>query len=49
MAGIDVEQIIPLDLLTETPTLDQIRSYDALMVGGSGAYYVTKGNLPGFE
>jgi len=29
--------------------LDQIREHDALMVGGSGAYYVTKGNLPGFH
>ena len=49
MAGIDVEQVVPLDLLAETPTLDQITAHDALMVGGSGAYYVTKGNLPGFQ
>jgi GMP synthase (glutamine-hydrolysing) len=49
MAGIDVRQIVPLDLLRETPTLEQIQGYDALMVGGSGAYYVSKGNLPGFE
>lgn len=49
MTGLDLEQVVPLDLLTETPTLDQIRQHDALMVGGSGAYYVTKGNLPGFQ
>lgn len=49
MAGLDVERIIPLDLLQETPTIGKIRAYDALMVGGSGAFYVTKGNLPGFN
>ena len=49
MANIDVGQIVAFDLLKEMPTLDQIQGHDALMVGGSGAYYVTKGNLPGFE
>lgn len=49
LAGVTVSQIVPLDLLHETPTLKQVLSHDALMVGGSGAYYVTKGNLPGFE
>ena len=49
LAGIETSQIVPLDLLQETPTLKQVLSHDALMVGGSGAYYVTKGNLPGFE
>jgi len=48
-AGLDLNQIVPLDLLQKTPTLDEIRAYDALMIGGSGAYYVTKGNLPGFK
>jgi GMP synthase (glutamine-hydrolysing) len=49
MTKLAPEQIVPLDLLKQTPTLDQIREHDALMVGGSGAYYVTKGNLPGFQ
>jgi len=49
MSGLALDQVVPLDLLQVTPTLDQIRQYDGLMVGGSGAYYVTKGNLPGFE
>jgi GMP synthase (glutamine-hydrolysing) len=49
MTKLALEQVVPLDLLTQTPTLDQIREHDALMVGGSGAYYVTKGNLPGFQ
>lgn len=49
MTGLKLDQIVPLDLLTQTPTLEQIRKHDALMVGGSGAYYVTRGNLPGFQ
>ena len=49
MTDLQLDQVTPLDLLTHTPTLEQIREHDALMVGGSGAYYVTKGNLPGFH
>lgn len=48
-AGLDVEQIIPHDLLSGPPSLRKVLSYDALMVGGSGDYYVSKGNLPGFS
>jgi GMP synthase (glutamine-hydrolysing) len=47
-AGLDVGQIIPCDLLAGTPSLQEVLGYDALMVGGSGDYYVSKGNLPGF-
>ena len=47
-AGLDVEQFVPCDLLSGTPSLKQVLRYDALMVGGSGDYYVSKGNLPGF-
>jgi GMP synthase (glutamine-hydrolysing) len=49
MAGITEECVLPYDLLTNTPTLSIIRQYDALMVGGSGDYYVSKGNLPNFQ
>ncbi|MFN2278979.1 MAG: type 1 glutamine amidotransferase [Candidatus Promineifilaceae bacterium] len=45
-AGLDPEQIVPFDLLEDTPTLAEIRRCDALMVGGSGAYSVSKKNLP---
>lgn len=45
-AGLDIEQIVPHDMLEKPPTLAQIRQYDALMVGGSGAYSVYKQNLP---
>ncbi len=47
-AGLDIEQIVPYDLLSGTPTLRETLGYDALMVGGSGDFYVSKGNLPGF-
>lgn len=45
-AGLDLEQIVPFDLLQNTLTLADVRGYDALMIGGSGAYSVSKNNLP---
>lgn len=45
-AGLAIEQIVPHDMLEKPPTLAQIRQYDALMVGGSGAYSVVKHHLP---
>jgi GMP synthase (glutamine-hydrolysing) len=48
MAGVAEEQVIPYDLLTSTPSLATVRQFDALMIGGSGDYYVSKGNLPNF-
>jgi len=35
------------DLLEGPPTLRELRRFDALMVGGSGDFYVSKGDLPG--
>lgn len=49
LAGIDEANVIPYDLLNNTPTLAEVRKYDALMVGGSGDYYVSKGNLPNLQ
>jgi GMP synthase (glutamine-hydrolysing) len=43
------EQIVPFDLLSGTLTLTEIRKYDALMIGGSGEYYVSKKNLPSYQ
>ena len=43
------EQIVPFDLLTGTPSLAEVRKHDALMIGGSGDYYVSKKNLPSYE
>lgn len=48
-AGLDLEQIVPHDLLSGLPSLQKVLSHDAIMVGGSGDYYVSKGNLPGFS
>ncbi len=48
MSSLEVENIVPYDLLSGTPSLKEVRSFDALMVGGSGDYYVSKQNLPGF-
>jgi len=46
-AGLDLQQIVPHDLLAGPPTLAQIRQFDALMIGGSGAFSVSQTNLPG--
>ena len=48
-AGLNADQVTPHDLLQGPPSMDQIRRYDALMIGGSGDFYVSKGNLPHFE
>lgn len=48
-AGLDLEQIVPHDLLTGPPPVVQVLRHDAVMVGGSGDYYVSKENLPRFE
>lgn len=45
-AGLQIQQIIPHDLLSGPPTLDQICFFDALMIGGSGAFSVSQNNLP---
>jgi GMP synthase (glutamine-hydrolysing) len=47
-AGLALEQVIPWDLLEGPPSLPEVIKYEALMVGGSGDYYVSKGNLPHF-
>ena len=47
--GLALEQIVPWDLLGGPPTLSEARMFDAVMVGGSGDYYVSKRSLPHFE
>jgi GMP synthase (glutamine-hydrolysing) len=46
-AGLPQAAIQPYDLLSGTPTIDDVLAHDALFIGGSGDYYVSKGNLPG--
>ena len=36
-------------LCQSTPSIAELRRHDAVMIGGSGSYYVTKGDLPDFE
>jgi GMP synthase (glutamine-hydrolysing) len=48
-AGLPLEQIVPHDVLAEPLTMVRVKQFDALMVGGSGDYYVSKGNLPHFQ
>ena len=47
-AGLDVENITPYDLLSQTPNMKEVKKFDVLMIGGSGEYYVSKQNLPRF-
>ncbi len=44
--GVAEHQIISHDLLTGPPSLARLRRHDALMVGGSGEFYVSKRHLP---
>lgn len=48
-ARLPIESVVPHDLLGGPPTLAQVKSHDALMVGGSGDYYVSKMNLPHYR
>jgi GMP synthase (glutamine-hydrolysing) len=48
-AGVPLENIIPHNLLVATPTIARARQLDAVMIGGSGEYFVSKGNLPNFQ
>lgn len=45
-AGVAEDRVVPHDLLGSAPSLRRTRSFDALMIGGSGDFYVSKGNLP---
>jgi GMP synthase (glutamine-hydrolysing) len=47
--GLPATHVVPHDLCAGPPTLARVREHDALMVGGSGDYYVSRGNLPHFD
>ena len=44
--GLEPEQIVSHDLLTGPPPLRRLRQHDAMMVGGSGEFNVSTGDLP---
>lgn len=47
--GLPLESVVPHDLLLGPPSLDRVKQFDALMVGGSGDYYVSNRSLPHFD
>jgi GMP synthase (glutamine-hydrolysing) len=47
--GLTAENIVAHDLCAGPPPAERVRAFDAVMVGGAGDYYVSKGNLPQFE
>lgn len=47
--GLPVDRIVPHDLLSGPPSIDKVRQFDAVMVGGSGDYYVSQRSLPDFD
>jgi GMP synthase (glutamine-hydrolysing) len=47
--GLPDEAIVCHNLAEGPPTLASILAHDALMVGGSGDYYVSRRDLPGFD
>jgi GMP synthase (glutamine-hydrolysing) len=44
--GLERNTIKPFDLLECAPTLNDVDSFDAFLVGGSGDFYVSQKNLP---
>lgn len=47
--GLPLENIVPHDLLAGPPEFATVARFDAIMVGGSGDYYVSKRSLPHFD
>ena len=47
--GISADQIRSHDLIEGAPTLDTVKDYDAVMVGGSGDFYVSRRDLPAHD
>ena len=47
--GVEERAIIPFDLLQGPPRMADLAGFDALLVGGSGEYDVSKRNLPGLD
>lgn len=48
-SGLPPERFVQHDLLAGPPDVSRVLAHDALMVGGSGDYYVSKRNLPAFD
>ena len=48
-SGLEPDQIATHDLLGGPPPLRDVLAYDALLMGGSGEFLVSRGNQPRFE
>ena len=46
---LDEHQIVPWDLVESPMPVAEARRFDAVMLGGSGEFYVSKGNLPNYD
>jgi GMP synthase (glutamine-hydrolysing) len=47
--GLPDANLVTHDLLEGPPSISRVRAFDAVMVGGSGDYYVSEANLPAFN
>lgn len=47
--GFRLDQVVCHDLLEGPPRIEDVCRYDALLMGGSGEFYVSKRNLPYFD
>lgn len=48
-AQLDRDRVVAFDVVERSPTMAEVKAHDALMIGGSGDYYVSKRNQPGLE
>ena len=48
-SGLPPENVVAHDLCEGPPTLERLSRFDALTVGGSGEFYVSRQNLPHFS
>ena len=47
--GLPPANVVPHDLCDGPPSVTCLRQFDALTVGGSGEFYVSRGNLPRWD
>ena len=47
--GVSEAQVVLHDLLSGSPTLQEVQGHDVLMIGGAGDFYVSKGDLTNFQ
>ena len=47
--GLDAERFTPWDILSAAPRVASLESVDAVMVGGSGDYFVSRRNVPNLD